>query len=205
MTRLGFLWAKATGDEAALEAFSVPQSELLADLQGKRVALIGNARSLSQLRFGPEIEAADLVIRLNTAPIPAEVSHGARTDWIALSTPVEPATLTARNPKRLLWMTRKRRRMSHEMARRPGFYLNRLPDILSLRARLGGSPTTGLMMIDLLARSEMTATRLYGFDFFTSLSLSGSRTATQVPHDFAAERVFVDTLIARDPRFSLRP
>ena len=60
------------------------------------------------------------------------------------------------------------------------------------------------MMIDLLARSPAAKITLYGFDFFTSLSLSGSRTAAQVPHDFAAERAFVDALLARDPRFSLR-
>jgi len=205
VTRLGFLWARATGNEAALEALSAPQQALFADLHGMRIALIGNARSLTQLRFGPEIDAADLVIRLNAAPIPSEASHGSRTDWIALSTPIDPATLTARDPARLLWMTRKRRRLSHALATRPGFYLNRRPDILTLRARLGGPPTTGLMMIDLLTRSEMSATRLYGFDFFGSLSLSGSRTAAQVPHDFAAERGFVEALIARDPRFSLRP
>ena len=44
---------------------------------------------------------------------------------------------------------------------------------------------------------------LYGFDFFASLSLSGSRTAAQVPHDFGGERSYVEALLAQDPRFRL--
>ncbi|MBS0565700.1 MAG: hypothetical protein JSR87_14890, partial [Proteobacteria bacterium] len=43
------------------------------------------------------------------------------------------------------------------------------------------------------------------FDFFASLSLTGSRSAAQVPHDFTAERAFVEALAARDGRVSLRP
>ena len=61
------------------------------------------------------------------------------------------------------------------------------------------------MLIDLLARSGAAEVALYGFDFFASLSLSGTRTAAQVPHDFAAERAFVTALIAQDPRFRLMP
>ena len=73
-----------------------------------------------------------------------------------------------------------------------------------LKAALGAPPTTGLLMIDLLSRSPATRVSLYGFDFFASQSLTGSRTAAQVPHDFAAERAFTLALMARDPRFHLR-
>lgn len=100
-------------------------------------------------------------------------------------------------------MTRKRRRLTYGLLTRPGFTLNRRADVEALRLRLGGPPTTGLMMIDLLSRSTATCLTLYGFDFFASQSLTGSRTAANVPHDFAAERAFVEALIARDPRFIL--
>ena len=72
-----------------------------------------------------------------------------------------------------------------------------------LRDRLGAPPTTGLMMIDLCAASGLSTLSLYGFDFFQSLSLTGSRTAEQVPHDFGAERRFVDELVARDARVTI--
>ena len=58
-------------------------------------------------------------------------------------------------------------------------------------------------MIELLASSALSELRLHGFDFFASLSLTGSRRADQVPHDFAAERAFVEDLARRDPRIGL--
>ena len=60
--------------------------------------------------------------------------------------------------------------------------------------------TTGIMMIDLLATSGMAGLRLYGFDFFASLSLSGPRTKADVGHNFDGEAAFVADLSARDPR-----
>ena len=203
MTRLGFLIARLTGDEAALERLSDSSANLLAELAGKRVALIGNARSLAAGEHGAAIDAADLVIRMNSAPIPSPRSHGSRTDWLAVSMPPEAALLAARAPARVLWMTRKRKRLPYGLTRRQGFYLNRRARAQALADRLGAPPTTGLMLIDLLARSAVAEVSLYGFDFFASLSLSGSRTAAQVPHDFAAERSFVETLLAQDPRFRL--
>lgn len=203
MTRLGFLIARLTGDEAAIEQLSDSPATLAAELAGKQVALIGNARSLSATGHGAAIDAADLVIRMNSAPIPSPHSHGSRTDWLAVSMPPEAALLAARAPARVLWMTRKRKRLPWALTRRPGFYLNRRDEALALADRLGAPPTTGLMLIDLLARSPAAGIALYGFDFFASLSLSGSRTAAQVPHDFEAERAFVEALLARDPRFRL--
>ena len=72
-----------------------------------------------------------------------------------------------------------------------------------LAGEIGARPTTGLMAIDMVARSGAAGATLYGFDFFASLSLSGGRTARDVPHDFAAERAWVERLVARDPRFAL--
>ena len=203
MNRLSFLIARLTDDEAALERLSDSPATLAGELTGKQVALIGNARSLSTTHHGLAIDAADLVIRMNGAPIPSQHSHGSRTDWLAVSMPPKAALLTARAPARVLWMTRKRKRLPYPLTRRPGFYLNRQDEAQTLADRLGAPPTTGLMLIDLLARSPALGISLYGFDFFASLSLSGSRTAVQVPHDFVAERVFVETLLARDLRFHL--
>ncbi|TNF10800.1 MAG: hypothetical protein EP320_16600, partial [Rhodobacteraceae bacterium] len=82
----------------------------------------------------------------------------------------------------------------------PGFYLHPLSEYEALKARLGAQPTTGAMLIDMLARSGLARLDLYGFDFFASLSLSGRRTADKVPHDFAAEAEMVARLTERDPR-----
>ncbi|MEZ5731998.1 MAG: glycosyltransferase family 29 protein [Paracoccaceae bacterium] len=204
MNRLRFHLARLLRDEAALATVSDTQHALLSGLAGKRLALVGNARSLAERDEGVMIDTADLVIRINRAPMPAARSHGTRCDWLALATTIPAADLARLNPSRLLWMSHKRKRLSWAAARRPGFYLHPLADWRALGDRLGAPPTTGLMMIDLLMRAEIAGLALHGFDFFASLSLTGSRRADQVPHDFAAERNFVMALADRDPRLQLR-
>jgi hypothetical protein len=202
MTRLGFYLARTLRSEAALATLGLPMAAVLNQLHG-HLALVGNAQSLSATAQGAAIDAADLVIRLNRAPMPEARSHGTRTDVLACATSLSAAQLHHLNPKLLLWMSPKRKRLSWAMARRQGFALPPLDTYVRLKAHLNAPPTTGLMMIDLLSHSPATKITLYGFDFFTSLSLSGRRTAAQVPHNFQAERAFVSALLARDPRFCL--
>lgn len=203
MTPLRFYLARLFRDEGTLSRLSVSQSELLEVLTGSRVALIGNARSLANARYGSEIDSADMVIRINGAPMPSPDSHGTRTDWLALATRLNDADRTRIAPHRILWMSHKRKRLDWRSATSPGFYLHPLTDHAALADRISARPTTGAMMIDLLMRSGMSRLTLYGFDFFTSLSLSGSRTAEKVPHDFSAEAAWVADLRQRDSRLIL--
>lgn len=197
MTRLGFVIARTLRQEAPLAALSHP----LPDFAGQTLALVGNARSLTQ--GGAEIDAADVVIRINRAPMPSAASHGTRTDMLALATGLPLIDLIRLRPGRILWMSPKRKRLTWGLANSPGFYLHPLDDIARLTDVLHAPPTTGLMVIDLLSRSKARQIDLYGFDFFASLSLSGRRTASQVPHDFPTEKAFVQALVTADPRFRL--
>ena len=200
--RLAFILARTLRREAPLMAMSAGAEDLRSELAGKRVALIGNARALSGTSCGAAIDAADLVIRINRAPMPSALSHGTRTDWLALATSIPAPDLDRLSPRRILWMSHKRKRLPYAVATSPGFYLHPLEEFRRLRTRLGAPPTTGVMMIDLLAAAPIAGLTLYGFDFMASLSLTGRRTAAQVPHDFAAERAFVENLFASDGRMS---
>lgn len=203
MNRFGFSLARLLRHEDRLMTLSVGQAPLMGDLAGKSVALVGNARSLATRHEGGRIDAADLVIRINRAPMPGADTHGLRCDWLALATSISGSDLDRLAPARILWMSHKRKRLPWAVARSPEFYLHPITEWARLRDRIGAPPTTGLMMIDLLAKSRLGRLELFGFDFFASLSLTGSRTAAQVPHDFEAERAYVEALIARDGRISL--
>lgn len=203
MTRIGFYIARLFRNEAALMQLSVPQGELLEALRGKSIALIGNARALANSNSGAEINAADLIIRINRAPMPSPQSHGTRTDWLALAVRLSDKDRKRLNPDRILWMSHKRKRLDWQSATSSGFYLHPLPDFQHLKAAIQAQPTTGAMLIDLLLKSELASLTLYGFDFFASQSLSGSRTAEQVPHDFNAEADYINRLADRDPRLTI--
>lgn len=204
MNHLSFLIARTLRNEQRLASLSCGRAALLADLSAKHVALVGNARSLTDAAHGAAIDAADAVIRINRAPMPSPRSHGKRTDWLALATTIGGVDLDRIRPGRCLWMSQKRKRLPWAVAASPGFYLHPVADFERLKSALGAPPTTGLMMIDLCAASDLASLTLYGFDFFASLSLTGRRTADQVPHDFAAEKALVDALATRDPRISLQ-
>jgi hypothetical protein len=203
LDRLSFLIAKLRRNEAMLAAFSAPLARLNDDIRGKNVALVGNARSLSLADHGAEIESADLIVRLNRAPMLAPFTHGTRTDWLAMSIRPDAATLARTAPSRLLWMTPKRKNLSYALARDSRFFLT--PPELSggLPATLGARPSTGIMVMALLAAMPHASLLLYGFDFFASRSLSGGRQAGQVPHDFAAESAWTHSLCLMDPRIRL--
>jgi hypothetical protein len=178
------------------------EADLMLELQGRSVAVVGNARALEGRVMGDAIEAHDLVLRFNRAPIPDPRSHGRRTDWIAAGAPIGEELAQARGVSRVIWVT-KLRKMPDWMyqSERAVMLPRRRQDALA--RTLGARPSSGLFMIDLLARSRCRAATLYGFDFFQTRSLSGGRGAAEVPHDFGREKEWVRELIARDRRFSI--
>ena len=203
MNRFSFYWARLRRQETRLARQSVNFEELADELRGKTVSIVGNARSLSQAEYGDQIDIADLVIRINSAPIPSSRSHGSRTDWHALAVRNSRALRDRVKPNRYLWMSHKRKRLDWITASSRGFYLYPLDNFRRLSRELEARPTSGLMLIDLLERSPADRINIFGFDFFESLSLTGSRTAEQVPHDFDAERKWVNDLLEKDKRFRL--
>ena len=135
--------------------------------------------------------------------MPSPKSHGSKTSWLALATSLARAEAGRINPDRILWMSHKRKRLPYWVATWPGFFLYPHTDYLALSDRLGAPPTTGATIIDFVVSSTARSINLYGFDFFSSLSLTGSRTAAQVPHDFAAEKAWVQALADRDSRLTI--
>ena len=184
---------------------SLAQQGLLQELSGKTVAIVGNARALANTCHGTDIDAADIVIRINRAPRPARVSHGMKTDWLALATSLPNAQARKLKPSRILWMSPKAKRIPFWATRLPGFYQHPRTEWLRLNTLFGSSPTTGAMIIDLVKNSEANSIDLYGFDFFASKSLTGHRSADQVPHDFSTEKDFVNDIVTNDARFHLIP
>lgn len=180
----------------------VSTADLLASLEGKRVAVVGNARSLANAGYGEQIDRADIVIRFNAAPILSVQSHGLRTDWLATGIDVPANFVRDRGVSLVLWMFKKRR-MPAWMFSFDHVHLFCWSKLVELEREIGSRPTTGYMIIDLLRQSSCQSADLYGFDFFASLSSSGNRARSEVPHDFDAERDRITALIDSDPRFRL--
>jgi len=200
---LGFATKKIILKDVYLKRFSLDEKALLELLDGKTVAIVGNARRLGKQAYGADIEAHQIVVRLNDAPMVSYASHGSKTDWLAVAKKTPSKILLERQPSVLLWMPTKRKRLNWTMISFSGFFLNDVRRNHRLRQELNAPPSVGCMTIDLIKRSNASKISLYGFDFFQSKSLSGTRTREQVPHDFLAESCLVRSLLANDQRFRL--
>lgn len=175
-------------------------------IAGKSIAIVGNARSLSSLCLGSEIDSCEVVIRLNAAPIHTVTSHGERTTWVASSIPLSPRRLKVLEPERLIWMSPRRRALAfaaYAWWLPMSFYPYEWWRVLA--ARLGGArPSTGAMIIDFIASmGGFSELHLFGFDFFQSLSLSQRGLSSPPPHDFSRERQHVLELLRAEPRIKL--
>ena len=180
------------------------QATLLAELEGKTVAVVGNARSLASRRFGDDIDAHDIVVRFNRVPIVTRLSHGYRTDWVATGVPITQERLTSLGASRLLWLSAYRRKMTRETIAVKQLYLHPVGDIGSLARRATVErPSTGLTALDLLSKSKLASATLYGFDFYHSQSASSHQTIENAPHAFDKEEIYVRALMARDRRFQV--
>jgi hypothetical protein len=165
----------------------------------KSIALVGNASSLWEGNFGPQIDAADYVIRINQGAF-IELfpqSTGVRTDALLMS-------LNGNSVEKAWMFSRARRRAKTVVAMTPrdrtflGIPLEKLIPTYplewhaELHTTMGARPSTGAMAVDLLRRTVTSPEQIsiYGFDFWGSpTTYTGKIKAA--PHDPEAEEKFV--------------
>ena len=165
----------------------------------KSIALVGNASSLWEGTFGPQIDAADYVIRINQGAF-IELfpqSTGVRTDALLMS-------LNGNSIEKAWMFSRARMRANTVVAMTPrdrtflGIPLEKLIPTYPLQwhaelhTTMGARPSTGAMAVDLLARTVNSPEQIsiYGFDFWGSpTTYTGKIKAA--PHDPEAEEKFV--------------
>jgi len=165
----------------------------------KSIALVGNASSLWEGDFGPQIDGADYVIRINQGAFIELFPHstGIRTDALLMS-------LNGNSVEKAWMYTRARRRAKTVVAMTPrdrtfvGIPLEKLIPTYplewhaQLHTTMGARPSTGAMAVDLLARTVESPEQIsiYGFDFWGSpTTYTGKIKAA--PHDPEAEEKFV--------------
>lgn len=156
-------------------------------IQGKSVALVGNATSL--FRKFRDIDSHDIVVRINKGPyiLDKEGRAGRRTDVLLISGLLGETFLNA--APHVVWMTPKNRnRLGRREIRRMYFYP--IEWWQELTAVVGARPSTGCMGIDLISRiigeGEIF---LYGFDFWRTPTVYTGKIKPG-PHNPVAEEEF---------------
>jgi hypothetical protein len=162
----------------------------------KTVALVGNAQSLFDHEFGQEIDAHDLVVRLNKAvfelpKLDAAKSHGTRTDvWGMWSSFDYRHDIPKFKGKTIhLWRFNPAS-VSHVSE----------PSLTEINKK---RPSCGILMLDLLAKTRATAVDVYGFDWKATKTFTAPSMHIG-PHDFVAEKEYCFANFFNLPHFTLK-
>lgn len=162
-------------------------------IAGKSVAIVGNAKSLLATNHGPEIEAHDVIIRLNKGFVTAPASQGSRTDMVGLTPDLSEAeTIERFQPATFLMLIPKMRHyrlFGRTAVRQTLFYKFRY--WLSDRNLIGRRPSSGYMAISWLVRLRAARSiNLYGFDFGATPTYYNP-VGYETPHNYDRERDIV--------------
>lgn len=191
-----------------LKSFTHAGSSRLAQfVDGKRVALVGNASSLFGRNQGAEIDAYDTIIRLNRGRVIDQGQQGSRTTVIGTSRAISDDEINARiQAQSVVWLTSKRWKMpewnSDTWAK---------ADVMPLRLwyrlyqQLGYRPTSGLIMLYLIQqRLRPVELSLFGFDFYASENFYSGMPKENSVHSPSAEKSFFESIIASNASYHLR-
>ena len=128
------------------------------EIEGKRIAIVGNAKSIFDTKYGKEIDSHDFVIRFNHGVPIKEESQGSKTDAVFLA-----CTLSDDEIKKY---------KACYLINRSGNYYNRLAsftinssDRALMKEGLGRQPSTGFMAINICLTFNAKEIDLYGFDW----------------------------------------
>lgn len=130
--------------------------QVLSYLKDKRVAIVGNAKSIFGTHHGKLIDSFDVVIRFNRGFILSSEAQGTRTDIVFLATELtldEKASYKAK-----YYVNRSRNTRCGDMTISDF-------DRARLRAWIGKQPSTGFMAIDICEEAGASEVCLFGFDF----------------------------------------
>jgi hypothetical protein len=172
---------------------------MIDQFKNKKVVIVGNSLSLFEKKFGEDIDSYQIVCRINRGiVIKNSLSQGTKTDVWAYSIPriVEDlfSTVTCENT---IHLANKHRSIKVEGYKLKQFqsdtrtkYYYPVEWWNMLVSNLGfDKPSSGLMLLDLISRSEPKSITLYGFDWKESPTWYFQEATTE--HNWHLEKSYI--------------
>lgn len=163
-----------------MKCFHYPELFGLMDkIEGKRVAIVGNAQSLFEKSYGREIDKYDFVIRFNRGfPIRPE-KQGSKTSLLILACPLTDDEIKVFNADYVA-------NRSESYQSTADFTINNY-DRWLIANSLGSQPSTGFMAVNICLYFKAKKITLFGFDFCESPTFYNPPDHV-CPHDMKKER-----------------
>ena len=156
--------------------------EVIDWIRGKKVAIVGNAKSLFEHEYGEEINKHDVVIRFNRGFVTRPECQGKKTTILLLGCEINKPEIDSYNARYTI--------------NRSGHYRNAVQYVLSnleraiLKEKLGSQPSTGFIAIDLCLTAHTKSIHLYGFDWGKTDTFYNPE-GYETQHDYNKEREIV--------------
>ena len=151
-------------------------------ITGRSVAIVGNAKSLFDYKYGEEIDKHDIVIRFNKGFPNDKESQGSKTSILMLACELSKPDIQYYKAKYVI-----RRSNSYENS--ADFTVSN-KDRRLLKDKLGSQPSTGFMAIDICLEAHAKSIDLYGFDFEATPTFYNSESYKTL-HDYNKEQEIV--------------
>lgn len=147
-------------------------------IRDKKVAIVGNAKSIFSKKNGRKIDNHDFIIRFNKGFIQDKKSQGSKTSLLLLACVLTKEELDSYN--------------AEFVCNRSKHYDNDVPYTLSCTERMnmknniGSQPSTGFIAIDICLYFGAKSIDLYGFDFEKTPTFYNPE-GYKTQHDYAKE------------------
>lgn len=129
--------------------------ELRKEIEGKRIAIVGNAESIFEKKNGWDINQNDFIIRFNRGFIVNPECQGTRTDFLITAANLSDEEIKQFNPR----YTANR---SSNYCSNTDFIINN-KDRCIMASSIGSQPSTGFMAVNICLYFRAREINLYGF------------------------------------------
>lgn len=159
---------------------SYPELEpIRKEIEGKRIAIVGNASTIFEKQNGEKIDNHDFVIRFNRGFICDPKCQGSKTSLLILACPMNDYEAKSFKAKYIA-----NRSKSYKNAY-ANFTINNLQRAI-MKECLGSQPSSGFMAINICLYFKAAKVDLYGFDWISQSWPNDPK--YQTLHDYNKER-----------------
>lgn len=154
---LHYIGGKNKQDMLALSLYK-NMKPIMEDIKGKRVAIVGNAKSIFDKKDGDKIDGHDFVIRFNKGFITNPESQGTKTNLLILACDLTEEEIKSYNSK---WVINRSEYYNNQNV----FGNVSSRDREQLTKIIEYQPSSGLIAIDMCLTALAKSITLFGFDF----------------------------------------
>ena len=156
-------------------------------IKGKRVAIVGNAKSLFGKKQGEKIDDHDFIIRFNKGFLYKPIDQGSKTSMLILACEITPAEIEGYKAQFVVNRS--------NSWKNKGITLSNTERML-MKDMIGKQPSSGFMAIDICLHFKAKSIDLYGFDFGATPTFYNAPNY-KVPHDYDKEKELLQQYIRK--------